>query len=197
MLSWKTGWTKIDQNELFCAAQYPSAELPKCSCVQGVDKLCWGNDACTNWRNERECPPSCQMGSKCCNSQLQSGQWKSSEATLQVFHIEGKGWCLRAGKAYKKGELVVPYCGEMFLEGDALDKERSDEYKVAVLVTRRQPVATTQMATNTGEKASRIETTVSMSTTHTVYHLDASKKGSLARFSAHNCGGGNMTARQL
>ena len=92
--SWKAGWQIIDNNQWHCPAPYLNSVLRKCSCTKEADGACFNNEACSNFRNHRECPPDCALGTACRNQQVQDRAWEQHEHSFSVRFVQGKGFFL-------------------------------------------------------------------------------------------------------
>mmetsp|Transcript_64418 Transcript_64418/g.134422 ORF Transcript_64418/g.134422 Transcript_64418/m.134422 type:complete len:125 (-) Transcript_64418:355-729(-) len=110
------------------------------------------------------------MGTACRNRQLQTRAWEKHHDSLSVKYVEGKGYCLFAGRRYKEGECIVPYFGEMYLEDSLLDKERSNDYKFSFPVTRINRVTRTNMVTDSAG-VKQMETLTKCVPSTTVYQV--------------------------
>ncbi|KAF6157847.1 hypothetical protein GIB67_003747, partial [Kingdonia uniflora] len=86
---------------------------------------------------------------------------KCEYAKLKLFKTEGRGWGVLADESIKAGQFIIEYCGEVISWKEA--KRRSQAYE------------------NQGLKDAFI---ISLNGHESI---DATKKGSLARFINHSC----------
>ncbi|CAL9179297.1 unnamed protein product [Musa hybrid cultivar] len=115
-------------------------------------------DRCLNVLTSTECTPGyCPSGSHCKNQRFQTCQYAKS----RLFKTEGRGWGLLADENIKAGQFVIEYCGEVISWKEA--KQRSQAYESAGL-----------------KDAYIIYLNAYES-------IDATHKGSLARFINHSC----------
>lgn len=115
-------------------------------------------ERCLNVLTSTECTPGyCPCGVYCKNQKFQ----KCEYAQTKLFKTEGRGWGLRAAEDMKAGKFIIEYCGEVISWKEA--KRRSQIYEVQ------------------GVKDAFI---ISL---NAVESIDATKKGSLARFINHSC----------
>ncbi|KAJ6825697.1 histone-lysine N-methyltransferase ASHH1 isoform X2 [Iris pallida] len=115
-------------------------------------------EQCLNVLTSTECTPGyCPCGDLCKNQRFQ----KCKYARSRLFKTEGRGWGLLADENIKAGQFVIEYCGEVISCKEA--KRRSQSYEVE------------------GLKDAFI---ISLNTFESI---DATKKGSLARFINHSC----------
>ncbi|KAJ1424978.1 SET domain [Sesbania bispinosa] len=115
-------------------------------------------DGCLNVLTSTECTPGyCPCGIFCKNQKFQ----KCEYAKTKLFKTEGRGWGLLADEDIKAGQFVIEYCGEVISWKEA--KRRSQAYEIQGL-----------------KDAFIISLNASES-------IDATRKGSLARFINHSC----------
>ncbi|XP_020112065.1 histone-lysine N-methyltransferase ASHH1 isoform X1 [Ananas comosus] len=151
----------IDRNE-FCYRKHKKQkdeDIAICVCQYTADypESACG-ERCLNVLTSTECTPGyCQCGEYCKNQRFQRCQYAKS----RLFKTEGRGWGLLADENIKAGQFVIEYCGEVISWKEA--KRRSQAYE------------------SEGLKDAYI-----------IYlnayeSIDATKKGSLARFINHSC----------
>ncbi|XP_068490700.1 histone-lysine N-methyltransferase ASHH1 isoform X2 [Phaseolus vulgaris] len=115
-------------------------------------------DSCLNVLTSTECTPGyCPCDILCKNQKFQ----KCEYAKTKLFKTEGRGWGLLAGEDLKAGQFVIEYCGEVISWKEA--KRRSQAYE------------------NQGLKDAFI---ICLNASESI---DATRKGSLARFINHSC----------
>ncbi|XP_024991743.1 histone-lysine N-methyltransferase ASHH1 isoform X1 [Cynara cardunculus var. scolymus] len=154
-------FTHITRNERSGRKQIKQKEedIVVCECKFDFSKadLACG-DRCLNVLTSTECTPGyCPCGSYCKNQRFQ----KSEYAKTKLFKTEGRGWGLLADQNIKAGQFIIEYCGEVISSDEA--KERSQTYEAQGL---------------------RDAYIISLNAS---YFIDATKKGSLARFINHSC----------
>ncbi|KAK4483397.1 hypothetical protein RD792_010583 [Penstemon davidsonii] len=115
-------------------------------------------ESCLNVLTNTECTPGhCPCNEHCRNQKFQ----KCKYAKTKLFNTEGRGWGLLADENIKAGQFIIEYCGEVISSEEA--KQRSQTYETQ------------------GLKDAYI---ISLNAN---YFIDATKKGSLARFINHSC----------
>jgi len=115
-------------------------------------------ERCLNALTSTECTPGyCPCGDYCKNQRFQ----KSEYAKTKFFKTEGRGWGLLADESIKAGQFVIEYCGEVISSEEA--QQRSQAYEAQ------------------GLKDAYI---ISLNANS---YIDATRKGSLARFINHSC----------
>ncbi|PNY13312.1 histone-lysine N-methyltransferase ASHH1-like protein, partial [Trifolium pratense] len=115
-------------------------------------------DGCLNVLTSTECTPGhCPCDTLCKNQKFQ----KCEYAKTKLFKTEGRGWGLLADEEIKEGQFIIEYCGEVISCKEA--KRRSHAYEIQGL-----------------KDAFIISLNASES-------IDASRKGSIARFINHSC----------
>ncbi|KAI3459787.1 hypothetical protein Pfo_016450 [Paulownia fortunei] len=115
-------------------------------------------ESCLNVLTSTECTPGyCHCGEHCRNQKFQ----KCEYAKTKLFKTEGRGWGLLADQNMKGGQFIIEYCGEVISSEEA--KQRTQTYEAQ------------------GLKDAYI---ISLNAN---YFIDATKKGSLARFINHSC----------
>ncbi|XP_010250432.1 PREDICTED: histone-lysine N-methyltransferase ASHH1 isoform X1 [Nelumbo nucifera] len=115
-------------------------------------------ERCLNVLTSTECTPGyCPCGDYCKNQRFQ----KCDYAKSKLFKTEGRGWGLLADENIKAGQFIIEYCGEVISWKEA--RRRSQTYE------------------NQGVKDAFI---ISLNAHESI---DATKKGSLARFINHSC----------
>ncbi|KAL8487372.1 hypothetical protein ACS0TY_023886 [Phlomoides rotata] len=115
-------------------------------------------ESCLNVLTNTECTPEyCPCGQHCRNQKFQ----KCEYATTKLFKTEGRGWGLLADQSIKAGEFIIEYCGELISSEEA--KQRSHTYEAEGLIDAY---------------------IISLDAN---YFIDATRKGSLARFINHSC----------
>lgn len=115
-------------------------------------------ERCLNVLTSTECIPGyCPCGEYCKNQRFQKCQY----AQTKLFKTEGRGWGLLTGEYIKAGEFIIEYCGEIISSKEA--KQRSQTYEAQGL---------------------RDAYIISLNAN---YFIDATKKGSMARFINHSC----------
>lgn len=154
-------FTHITRNERSGRKQIKQKEedIVVCECKFDFSKadLACG-ERCLNVLTSTECTPGyCPCGSYCKNQRFQ----KSEYAKTKLFKTEGRGWGLLADENIKAGRFIIEYCGEVISSDEA--KERSQTYEAQGL---------------------RDAYIISLNAN---YFIDATRKGSLARFINHSC----------
>uniref|UniRef100_A0A0D9W4Z1 Histone-lysine N-methyltransferase n=1 Tax=Leersia perrieri TaxID=77586 RepID=A0A0D9W4Z1_9ORYZ len=115
-------------------------------------------ERCLNVLTSTECTPGyCRCGVYCKNQRFQKCQY----ARTRLVKTEGRGWGLLADENITAGQFVIEYCGEVISWKDA--KRRSQAYETQGLTDAYI------IYLNADES------------------IDATKKGSLARFINHSC----------
>ncbi|KAL0322708.1 UNVERIFIED_CONTAM: Histone-lysine N-methyltransferase ASHH1 [Sesamum angustifolium] len=115
-------------------------------------------ETCLNVLTSTECTPGyCPCGEHCRNQKFQ----KCEYAKTKLFLTEGRGWGLLADQNMKAGQFIIEYCGEVISSEEA--KQRSQTYEAQGL---------------------RDAYIISLNAN---YFIDATKKGSFARFINHSC----------
>ncbi|KAG6625958.1 histone-lysine N-methyltransferase ASHH1 isoform X1 [Carya illinoinensis] len=115
-------------------------------------------ESCWNVLTSTECTPGyCPCGVFCRNQRFQ----KCEYARTRLFKTQGRGWGLLADEDIMAGQFIIEYCGEVISWKEA--KQRSQAYEIQGL-----------------KDAFIISLNASES-------IDATKKGSLARFINHSC----------
>ncbi|XP_071939465.1 histone-lysine N-methyltransferase ASHH1-like isoform X2 [Coffea arabica] len=115
-------------------------------------------DGCLNVMTSTECIRGyCPCQDYCKNQRFQNCEY----AKTKLFQIEGHGWGLLADEDIQAGQFIIEYCGEVISLEEA--KHRSQSYEAQ------------------GLKDAYI---ISLNSN---YFIDATKKGSLARFINHSC----------
>lgn len=134
-------------------------DIAICECkFNGDDPDSACGERCLNLLTSTECTPGyCPCGVYCKNQRFQKFEY----AKTQLFKTEGRGWGLLADEEIKAGQFIIEYCGEVISWKEA--KKRSQVYE------------------NQGLKDAFI---ISLNSTESI---DATKKGSLARFINHSC----------
>ncbi|KAF0893843.1 hypothetical protein E2562_029718 [Oryza meyeriana var. granulata] len=115
-------------------------------------------ERCLNVLTSTECTPGyCRCGVYCKNQRFQKCQY----ARTRLVKTEGRGWGLLADENIMAGQFVIEYCGEVISWKEA--KRRSQAYETQGLMDAYI------IYLNADES------------------IDATKKGSLARFINHSC----------
>ncbi|KAG8082001.1 hypothetical protein GUJ93_ZPchr0014g47413 [Zizania palustris] len=115
-------------------------------------------EQCLNVLTSTECTPGyCRCGVYCKNQRFQKCQY----ARTRLVKTEGRGWGLLADENIMAGQFVIEYCGEVISWKEA--KRRSQAYETQGLTDAYI------IYLNADES------------------IDATKKGSLARFINHSC----------
>ncbi|WMV36789.1 hypothetical protein MTR67_030174, partial [Solanum verrucosum] len=134
-------------------------DVAVCECKYGVnDPETACGERCLNVLTSTECTLGyCQSGENCRNQRFQ----KCEYAKTKLFRTEGRGWGLLADENIKAGQFIMEYCGEV-LSSEAA-KKRCLAYE-----------------------AHKVKDAYIISV-NANYFIDATKKGSLARFINHSC----------
>ncbi|KAL3619925.1 hypothetical protein CASFOL_034837 [Castilleja foliolosa] len=115
-------------------------------------------ESCLNVLTNTECTQGyCPCGEHCMNQKFQ----KCEYAKTKLFKTEGRGWGLLADQQMKAGQFIIEYCGEVISSEKA--KQRSNSYEAQGLID-----------------AYIISLDANL-------FIDATKKGTLARFINHSC----------
>lgn len=113
---------------------------------------------CLNVITSTECTPGyCPCDASCKNQRFQ----KCEYAKTKLFKTEGRGWGLLADEKIKAGQFIIEYCGEIISSEEAT--RRSEAY----------------------ESQGLMDAYIISVTSNTF--IDATAKGSLARFINHSC----------
>lgn len=156
-----TPFTHITQNEFLGRKHKKLKEddIAICECkYDASDPESACVERCLNVITNTECTPGyCPCGETCRNQRFQ----KCEYAKTKLFRTEGRGWGLLADENIKAGQLIIEYCGEVISSEEA--KKRSQAYEAH------------------GLKDAYI---ISLDAN---YFIDATRKGSFARFINHSC----------
>lgn len=115
-------------------------------------------ERCLNLLTSTECTPEyCPCGDRCKNQRFQRCEYVKTK----LFKTDGRGWGLLADQDIKTGQFVIEYCGEVISREEA--RRRSQAYEAA------------------GLKDAFI---ISLNKSELI---DATRKGSIARFINHSC----------
>ncbi|XP_031131210.1 histone-lysine N-methyltransferase ASHH1 isoform X2 [Ipomoea triloba] len=151
----------INQNDFLGrkAKKLKDEDIAICECkYETSDPESACGERCLNLLTSTECTPGyCPSGNYCKNQRFQ----KSEYAKTKLFRTEGRGWGLRADEIIKAGQFIIEYCGEVISSDEA--RRRSQTYEIK------------------GLKDAYI---ISLNAN---YFIDATRKGSLARFINHSC----------
>ncbi|PQM35620.1 histone-lysine N-methyltransferase ASHH1 isoform X3 [Prunus yedoensis var. nudiflora] len=151
----------IDQNEFSHRRHKTQTEedIAICECKYDEhDPESACGERCLNVLTSTECTPGyCPCGVYCKNQRFQ----KCEYAKTKLFRTEGRGWGLLANENLKAGQFIIEYCGEVISWKEA--KQRSQAYEIQGL---------------------RDAFIISLNASESI---DATEKGSLARFINHSC----------
>ncbi|XP_021817352.1 uncharacterized protein LOC110759580 isoform X1 [Prunus avium] len=151
----------IDQNEFSHRRHKTQKEedIAICECKYDEhDPESACGERCLNVLTSTECTPGyCPCGVYCKNQRFQ----KCEYAKTKLFRTEGRGWGLLANENIKAGQFIIEYCGEVISWKEA--KQRSQAYEIQGL---------------------RDAFIISLNASESI---DATEKGSLARFINHSC----------
>ncbi|XP_021771552.1 histone-lysine N-methyltransferase ASHH1-like isoform X1 [Chenopodium quinoa] len=155
------GYIHIDQNEFSYRKHKKQKEedIVICECkFNPSDPESACGDGCLNVHTSTECTPGyCPCGVVCKNQKFQ----KCEYAKTKLFTTNGRGWGLLADEEIKAGQLIIEYCGEVISWKEA--KSRAQAYETQ------------------GLKDAYI---ISLNAFESI---DATRKGSFARFINHSC----------
>lgn len=115
-------------------------------------------ERCLNVLTNTECTPGYCPSNSCCKNQKFQ---KCEYAKTKLFKTEGRGWGLLADENLKAGQFIIEYCGEVISWKEAM--RRSQTYET-------QGLKDAYIISLNGNES-----------------IDATKKGSLARFINHSC----------
>ncbi|KAM3360733.1 hypothetical protein P3S68_015587 [Capsicum galapagoense] len=134
-------------------------DIAVCGCkFDASDPLTACGEGCINVWTSTECTLGyCQCAENCRNQRFQKREY----AKTKLFRTEGRGWGLLADENIKAEQFIIEYCGEVISSEAA--KERSQVYE-----------------------AHELKDTYIFSL-NSNYFIDATQKGSLARFINHSC----------
>ncbi|KAJ0976874.1 hypothetical protein J5N97_012348 [Dioscorea zingiberensis] len=158
---WPAPYKHIERNDFVHRKHKKQKEGDIAVCVCRFD----ANDpesacggSCLNVLTSTECTPGfCPCGNYCKNQRFQ----KCEYAMLKLFKTEGRGWGVLAAEDIKAGQFVIEYCGEVISRQEA--KWRAQAYEAQGL---------------------RDAFIISLDAYESI---DATRKGSLARFINHSC----------
>ncbi|CAN1240329.1 Histone-lysine N-methyltransferase ASHH1 [Linum grandiflorum] len=115
-------------------------------------------ERCLNWLTSTECTPGhCPCDIHCKNQKFQNCQY----AKTKLVKTEGRGWGLLADENIKAGQFIIEYCGEV----------------ISCKVARRR----SYYYESEGQQDAYI---ISLNASESI---DATRKGSHARFINHSC----------
>lgn len=158
---WPAPYKHIERNDFVHRKHKKQKEedIAVCVCRYDVnDPESACGGSCLNVLTSTECTPGyCPCGTFCKNQKFQKCEYAKS----QLFKTEGRGWGLLAAEDVKAGQFVIEYCGEVISCQEA--KWRAQRYEVE------------------GLKDAFI---ISLDAYESI---DATRKGSLARFINHSC----------
>ncbi|KAF4352091.1 hypothetical protein F8388_000783 [Cannabis sativa] len=134
-------------------------DIAICECkYDGDDPESACGESCLNVHTSTECTPDfCPCGDYCMNQKFQ----KCEYAKTKLFKTENRGWGLLADEDIKAGQFIIEYCGEVISWKEA--KKRSQAYET---------------------QGVRDAFIISLDASESI---DATRKGSHARFINHSC----------
>ncbi|KAK3144771.1 hypothetical protein QOZ80_4AG0317660 [Eleusine coracana subsp. coracana] len=134
-------------------------DIAVCECQYDIlDPESPCGERCLNVHTNTECTPGyCRCGVYCKNQRFQKCQY----ARTRLVKTEGRGWGLLADENIMAGQFIIEYCGEVISWKEA--KRRSQAYETQGLMDAYI------IYLNADES------------------IDATRKGSLARFINHSC----------
>ncbi|XP_065873886.1 histone-lysine N-methyltransferase ASHH1 [Euphorbia lathyris] len=134
-------------------------DIAICECkIDANDHESTCGERCLNVLTSTECTPGyCPCDVYCKNQRFQ----KCEYAKIKLYKTEGRGWGLLADEDIKAGQFIIEYCGEVISCKEA--RRRSHTYEKQGLKDAFM------ISLNSSES------------------IDATKKGSLARFINHSC----------
>ncbi|KAG9444205.1 hypothetical protein H6P81_015545 [Aristolochia fimbriata] len=151
----------IEQNEFLFRKHKKQKEedIAVCECKYKPDSpASVCGEGCLNVLTSTECTPCyCPCGIYCRNQRFQNRAY----AKTKLFKTEGRGWGLLADEEIKAGQFIIEYCGEVISWKEG--RRRAQAYEAA------------------GLKDAFI---ISLNSHESI---DATRKGSLARFINHSC----------
>ncbi|XP_004306471.1 PREDICTED: histone-lysine N-methyltransferase ASHH1-like [Fragaria vesca subsp. vesca] len=154
-------YTHIHQNEFSYRRHKKQEEedIVICECkYDEKDPESACGERCLNVLTSTECTPGyCPCGVYCKNQRFQKREY----AKIKLFKTEGCGWGLLANENIKAGQFIIEYCGEVISWKEA--KKRSHAYEIEGI---------------------RDAFIISLNASESI---DATVKGSLARFINHSC----------
>ncbi|KAL9234156.1 hypothetical protein vseg_009055 [Gypsophila vaccaria] len=156
-----SGYIHINQNVFLYRKHKKQKEVDVviCECkIDSNDPESACGDGCLNVLTSTECTSGyCPCGELCKNQKFQRCEY----AKLKLFKTEGRGWGLRADEDIKAGQFIIEYCGEVISWKEA--KKRAQIYESQGL---------------------RDAYIISLNANESI---DATRKGSHARFINHSC----------
>lgn len=156
-----TGYVHISQNEFSYRKhkKQKDEDVAICECKYDPDDPDSAcGDGCLNVLTSTECTPGyCPCAELCKNQKFQKYEY----AKTKLFKTDGRGWGLLADEEIKAGQFIIEYCGEVISWKEA--KRRAQAYETQ------------------GRKDAYI---ISLNAHESI---DATRKGSLARFINHSC----------
>ncbi|CAI9116495.1 OLC1v1017657C1 [Oldenlandia corymbosa var. corymbosa] len=154
-------YTHIDQNDFrgHKPKKLKDDDIAICNCKYNPNEPESAcGERCLNVLTSTECTPGyCPCNDFCKNQKFQ----KCEYVKTKLFQTEGRGWGLLADEDIKAGQFVIEYCGEVISLEEA--KQRVQSYESEGL---------------------RDAYIISLNCNN---FIDATKKGSLARFINHSC----------
>ncbi|KAK9740816.1 hypothetical protein RND81_03G062400 [Saponaria officinalis] len=156
-----SGYIHINQNVFLYRKhkKLKEEDVVICECkIDSNDPDSVCGDGCLNVLTSTECTPGyCPCGEVCKNQKFQNCEY----AKTKLFKTEGRGWGLRADEDIKAGQFIIEYCGEVISSKEA--KKRALAYETQGL---------------------RDAYIISLNANESI---DATRKGSHARFINHSC----------
>ncbi|KAA3678233.1 histone-lysine N-methyltransferase NSD1 [Paragonimus westermani] len=150
-----------------------------CTCVNVPEGRCTKRTDCVHIRNRVDCAAdTCSFASKDCgNRQFTRLERVREEDRVVVFRTINRGFGLKANTAFKTGELVTEYVGEVISLDEANKRivEALGPSALAAISSARkgfQPLSETYLA--------RLDPELD-------FVVDAHSKGNLSRFVNHSC----------
>ncbi|GAB2275853.1 hypothetical protein Dimus_010597 [Dionaea muscipula] len=134
-------------------------DIAVCDCkYDAIDPDNACGDSCLNVLTSTECTPGyCTCGLYCRNQKFQRCEYVKTK----LFKTDGRGWGLVADEIIKAGQFIIEYCGEVISSKDA--ERRAQAYET-------QGIRDAYIISLNSYEA-----------------IDATRKGSLARFINHSC----------
>lgn len=147
----------IKVNEYIAPKKIHREEIKLCNCEKVIGIVGCKNRKCINVRNQRECPPNCQLGELCANKKFN----KQRQPRCLRFRTEQRGYGVKAAERIPKGAFIREFVGEV-IDNDEKRRRHENYVKIGYPPDYFMIVDDNRI-------------------------IDATMKGNIARFINHSC----------